>query len=280
MKDPSQDVQVLIVDDNPLIRDLMCHGMESHCEVISASDGADALLKSVDNPPDLIISDFRMPGLDGRQLFEKLRSRENTRNIPFVFVASRGDIEEKLRPAVGGGVEDFIVKPFFVADLVRQVKKIVDRLHLEKMQKHAVAPRRDSGPPRRDERHRADAIARNGAEILPPDACATAGKNPSFTLSPDNASTPNWAARKATRSPIRPWLARRRIRNRIRRDHGPHDNDAFHHGPVDGSHAPDGRSQSERAKLALVAQHLSLLLCANVPSPRGKISRMKWSPTG
>ena len=140
MKTPSHDVQVLIVDDNPLVRDLMCHGMEPHCKVISAADGADALLKSIDNPPDLIICDFRMPGLDGRQLYEKLRGRENTRNIPFVFVASRGDIEEKLRPAVGGGVEDFVPKPFFVSDLVRQTKKIIDRLYLEKMQKHASRP--------------------------------------------------------------------------------------------------------------------------------------------
>jgi CheY-like chemotaxis protein len=140
MKTSSNDVQVLIVDDNPLIRNLMCHGMESHCTVISATDGADALLKAIDNPPDLIISDFRMPGLDGRQLYEKLRGRENTRNIPFVFVASRGDIEEKLRPSVGGGVEEFIPKPFFIADLVRQTKKIVDRLHLEKLAKHASRP--------------------------------------------------------------------------------------------------------------------------------------------
>src|ERR1700686_2915095 len=140
MKTPSHDVQVLIVDDNPLVRDLMCQGMEPHCNVISANDGADALLKSIDNPPDLIISDFRMPGLDGRQLYEKLRGRENTRNIPFVFVASRGDIEEKLRPSVGGGVEEFIPKPFFIADLVRQTKKIVDRLHLEKMAKYASRP--------------------------------------------------------------------------------------------------------------------------------------------
>lgn len=140
MNIPSLEVHVLIVDDNPMTRDLICRGMEAHCAVTSSSDGADALLKSVDDPPDLIISDFRMPGLDGRQLFEKLRNRESTRNIPFVFVASRGDIEEKLRPAVGGGVEDFIAKPFFVADLVRQVKKIVDRLHLEKMQKHAARP--------------------------------------------------------------------------------------------------------------------------------------------
>jgi len=55
-------------------------------------------------------------------------------------VASRGDIEEKLRPAVGAGVEDFVPKPFFVSDLVRQTKKIIDRLHLEKMQKHAARP--------------------------------------------------------------------------------------------------------------------------------------------
>src|SRR5215472_1367366 len=140
MKNPSQGVQLLIVDDNPMIRDLMCRGMEAHCSVVSANDGADALLKAVDHPPDLILSDFRMPGLDGRQLYEKLRGRENTRNIPFVFVASRSDIEEKLRPAVGGGVEEFIAKPFFLTDLVRQVKKIVDRLHLEKMQKHAARP--------------------------------------------------------------------------------------------------------------------------------------------
>jgi CheY-like chemotaxis protein len=140
MKTSSNDVHVLIVDDNPLIRDLMCHGMEPHCTVISATDGADALLKSIDSPPDLIISDFRMPGLDGRQLFEKLRGRENTRNIPFVFVASRGDIEEKLRPSVGGAVEEFIPKPFFIADLIRQAKKIVDRLHLEKLAKYASRP--------------------------------------------------------------------------------------------------------------------------------------------
>jgi CheY-like chemotaxis protein len=140
MKTSSSDVHVLIVDDNPLIRDLMRRGMEPHCIVIDATDGADALLKSIDEPPDLIISDFRMPGLDGRQLFEKLRGRENTRNIPFIFVASRGDIEEKLRPSVGGGVEEFIPKPFFIADLVRQTKKIVDRLHLEKLAKHASRP--------------------------------------------------------------------------------------------------------------------------------------------
>jgi len=139
MKHSAHDIQVLIVDDNPLVRDLMCRGMEPLCKVVPATDGADALLKAVDNPPDLILCDYRMPGLDGRQLFEKLRGRENTRHIPFVFVASRGDIEEKLRPALVGA-EDFVSKPFFVRDLVRQVKKVVDRLHLEKLQKNTSRP--------------------------------------------------------------------------------------------------------------------------------------------
>src|SRR2546430_5366680 len=113
--------------------------MEPHCEVTIATDGADALLKIIDEPPDAILCDYKMPGLDGRQLFEKLRGREATRNIPFLFMASRTDIEEKLRPMVDG-VEDFIAKPFLAKDLVRMAKKIVDRLHLEKLQKRASRP--------------------------------------------------------------------------------------------------------------------------------------------
>jgi hypothetical protein len=54
-------------------------------------------------------------------------------------MASRTDIEEKLRPLVDG-VEDFIAKPFLAKDLVRMTKKIVDRLHLEKLQKRASRP--------------------------------------------------------------------------------------------------------------------------------------------
>lgn len=136
---PSKSVRVLVIEDNPLVMNLIVRGMEPHCEVLTAADGADALIKVIDDPPDLIISDYKMPGLDGRQLFEKLRGREQTRNIPFIFVAGRSDIEEKLRP-LADGVEDFIPKPFFLQDLVRLAKKVVDRLHLEKLQKHASRP--------------------------------------------------------------------------------------------------------------------------------------------
>jgi CheY-like chemotaxis protein len=132
-------VKLLLADDNPLVRELIAKGLEAFCEVETSTDGADALLKVVDAPPDVILCDYKMPGLDGRQLFEKLRGREATRHIPFLFMASRPDIEERLRPLVDG-VEDFITKPFLIKDLVRITKKVVDRLHLEKLQKKASRP--------------------------------------------------------------------------------------------------------------------------------------------
>src|SRR5215510_10864778 len=135
----SKSVKLLLAEDNPLVSDLIFKGLEPFCEVEVCKDGADALLKVVDSPPDVILCDYKMPGLDGRQLFEKLRARDATRHIPFLFMASRPDIEERLRPLVDG-VEDFITKPFLIKDLIRITKKVVDRLHLEKLQKKASRP--------------------------------------------------------------------------------------------------------------------------------------------
>ncbi|MGC1106697.1 MAG: response regulator [Candidatus Acidiferrales bacterium] len=134
-----KDVKVLVVDDNPLVLDLIAKGLEPHCEVRTAADGADALLKIVDDTPDLVICDYRMPGLDGRQLYEKLRSRFASRPIPYIFLSSRSDMDEKLRPMVEG-VEEFIAKPFFLHELVRRAKKVIDRLQLEKLQKTSARP--------------------------------------------------------------------------------------------------------------------------------------------
>src|SRR3989454_7935936 len=132
-------VKLLLVEDNPLVLELVFRGIEHVCDVMVAHDGGDALLKTVDDPPDVILCDYKMPGLDGRQLFEKLRGRDATHHIPFLFMASRADIEERLRPLVDG-VEDFIAKPFLIKDLVRVAKKVIDRLHLEKLQKKASRP--------------------------------------------------------------------------------------------------------------------------------------------
>lgn len=131
-------VRVLVVDDNPLIRDLVVQSLQPLCDVVAAEDGGDALLRAVDDPPGLIVSDYRMPGLDGRQLYDKLRGREATSHIPFIFMASRGDIEDRLRPSLSA--EDFLAKPFLVDDLVRIAKRVVERLNLERLQRQASRP--------------------------------------------------------------------------------------------------------------------------------------------
>ena len=82
---PMKDVKVLVVDDNALVLDLLMKGLAPHCDAHAAADGADALLRIVDDPPDLVVCDYRMPGLDGRQLYEKLRARQQTKQIPFHF---------------------------------------------------------------------------------------------------------------------------------------------------------------------------------------------------
>src|ERR1700727_176639 len=107
---PMKDVKVLIVDDNALVLDLLMRGLMPHCDARAAADGADALLKIVDDPPDLVVCDYRMPGLDGRQLYEKIRGRQQTKSIPFIFLASRGPVEEKC-PAVVESGEELIPKP-------------------------------------------------------------------------------------------------------------------------------------------------------------------------
>ncbi len=127
-------LKILIVDDNPNILKLVCQSLEKSGELITATDGADALMKAIELKPDLIISDYAMPVMDGRALFEKLRARKETQNTPFVFLASQKDIDERLRVMVDG-VEDYFVKPFFVRDLARQARRITARLLQHQMEK-------------------------------------------------------------------------------------------------------------------------------------------------
>ncbi len=130
----SAPIKILIVDDNPTILQLMCQSLEKCGEIITATDGADALMKTIETKPDLIISDYTMPVMDGRALFDKLRARKETQNIPFVFLASQQEIDERLRMVLEG-VEDYFVKPFFTRDLLQQARRITARLLQQRMEK-------------------------------------------------------------------------------------------------------------------------------------------------
>jgi CheY-like chemotaxis protein len=119
-----------------MIREMLRQSLANICTVAIATDGADALLRCIENPPDLIVTDYTIPGLDGRQLLEKLKSRVNTAKIPIIMVASRADITEKLK-MVQDSVEDYIEKPFFLKEATSRIKKVVDKITLEKMAREA-----------------------------------------------------------------------------------------------------------------------------------------------
>jgi CheY-like chemotaxis protein len=132
----ASDVRVLLIDDNPMIIAMLKQALEPHCIVNIATDSTDALLRSIDDPPDLIISDYQMPGLDGRQLLDKLKSRANTSRIPIIIMASRTDLNERLKP-VRETVEDFLEKPFYIKEAGTHLKHVIDKVALEKMAREA-----------------------------------------------------------------------------------------------------------------------------------------------
>ena len=128
----SSNVKILLVDDNPMILGMLQQALTAVGVVSTASDSADALLKAVDDPPDLLLCDYRMPGMDGRQLLERLKSRPATAGVAVILMASKADITERLAQ---DPVEDYLEKPFFLKDAVRKIKRVVDRIALEKLAK-------------------------------------------------------------------------------------------------------------------------------------------------
>jgi CheY-like chemotaxis protein len=131
----ANDVKLLLVDDNPMVLGMLEQALRPLAQVSTSTDTADALLKAVDNPPDLLVCDYRMPGMDGRQLVERLKSRPATANFSSVLMAGKADIAERLSPQ--DAADDYLEKPFFLKDATRRIKRMVDRIALEKMAKTA-----------------------------------------------------------------------------------------------------------------------------------------------
>jgi len=125
-------LKVLLVEDNPMILGLLRDAISPLATVVPVTDAADALLRTVEDTPDLIITDYQMPGMDGRQLLEKLRARPATSKIPVILMATKADITDRLKP-IEEDLADFIAKPFFVKDAILRIRRVLDRITLEKM---------------------------------------------------------------------------------------------------------------------------------------------------
>jgi CheY-like chemotaxis protein len=160
----ADNVKLLLVDDNPMVLAMLQQTLSSLAKVTTATDAADALLKAVDDTPDLLVCDYRMPGMDGRQLVEKLKSRPATANFSTVLMASKVDIAERLSPQ--DAADDYLEKPFFLKEATR--REAHHRPHRAREDgEDRPFGRRSPRKSLANERHRSDAVARDGPQELP-----------------------------------------------------------------------------------------------------------------
>lgn len=119
--------QLLLVDADPRsVRVLEVSLRKAGFTVTTAADGLDALSKLELSPPDLVLSDTRLPRLDGYGLVRRMKDRPEWANIPVVFLTSQRSIEDKIR-GLELGVEDYLTKPIFVRDLLGRVNLLLAR---------------------------------------------------------------------------------------------------------------------------------------------------------
>ena len=137
MADQTQQT-ILIVDDAPENLNVLNELLMQHYQIRAATSGSKALRIATSTPtPDLILLDVMMPGMDGYQVFERLRADPKTRDIPVIFVTAMDTLEAEMRGLELGAV-DYIAKPIVPPILLARVrtqlelKRARDRLKGEK----------------------------------------------------------------------------------------------------------------------------------------------------
>lgn len=119
--------QLLLVDADPRsVRVLEVSLKKAGYIVTTATDGQDALAKITYSAPDLILTDTRLPRLDGYELVQQIKERPEHASIPVVFLTSQRSIEDKIR-GLELGVEDYLTKPIFVRELIARVNLLLAR---------------------------------------------------------------------------------------------------------------------------------------------------------
>ena len=102
---------LLLVDDTPLNLDVLVGMLKEDYRLKVATDGKGALELAATEPPDLVLLDIMMPGMDGFEVCRRLKAEQRLGDVPVIFVSALGDVESKVRAFTGGGV-DYVTKPF------------------------------------------------------------------------------------------------------------------------------------------------------------------------
>jgi putative two-component system response regulator len=125
LKDQNRNSRILVVDDVKQNRELLeAHLISEGYQVVLAKNGHDALEMVKTNAPDLILLDIQMPDINGYQVCEKVKARENTRLIPIVMITALREMEDKIR-AIEAGADDFISKPFNKLEVLARIRSLL-----------------------------------------------------------------------------------------------------------------------------------------------------------
>jgi signal transduction histidine kinase len=132
--------RILVADDNADMRLYLRHLLGTRWQVETVADGAAALQAAAARPPDLVLTDIMMPGMDGLALLAHLRGDPRLREIPVILLSARAGDEARIEGMMAGA-DDYLVKPFSARELLARVQA---HLELARVRRESAAALRAS----------------------------------------------------------------------------------------------------------------------------------------
>ena len=117
---------VLLVDDTPEVLDYIHEILSVTYNIVIARNGSDGIKLACENLPDIIVSDVMMPGMNGYELCEEIKSQNLTNHIPVILLTARAADEDKLT-GLRTGADAYVVKPFNPQELQIRIQKMLEQ---------------------------------------------------------------------------------------------------------------------------------------------------------
>ena len=122
MTRPSLAPHVLVVEDEPAQREMLAYNLEAEgFRVTQAADGDEGLASLREDPPDVVVLDWMLPGVSGIEICRRIRLRPETRGLPVIMLSARSEEVDLVR-GLETGADDYVTKPYAVAELLARVR--------------------------------------------------------------------------------------------------------------------------------------------------------------
>src|SRR5437868_8207613 len=118
------DCRVLLVDDAKANLDILVEGLKADHKLSLALNGEMALQIATRTPPDLVLLDIVMPGMDGYEVCRRMRKNPETAEVPIMFLSSLEDVQNKTR-GFEAGANDYLTKPFEMLEVKARVRSLL-----------------------------------------------------------------------------------------------------------------------------------------------------------